>query len=305
MTDDRLLFELSDGIVILTLNRPGVMNAFEDGMREALFQRLEACADDPAVRCVVITGAGRAFSAGGDIASMAQLQAQNDLSVVEARMAIAGQVIQQIRRMPQPVLAAVNGAAAGGGMNLALACDMRIASDKAVFAESFVKIGLVPDWCGFDFLTKLIGTAKAMELMMLGDRIDAAEALRLGLVNLLLTSKGVKFSPIAFLYYVAPLCAAALLLPWLVTELPRLSHHNFRAVHRAGALTLLANASVAFLLNLATMALIKHTSALTLNVSGVFKDLLLIVYSVIVSGAVVTDASLSASRSTAARSASC
>ncbi len=183
MTDDRLLFELSDGIAILTLNRPGVMNAFEDGMREALFERLEACGDDPAVRCVVITGAGRAFAAGGDIASMAQLQAQNDLSVVEARMAIAGQVIQQIRRMPQPVLAAINGAAAGGGMNLALASDMRIASDKAIFAESFVKIGLVPDWGGFDFLTKLIGTAKAMELMMLGDRIDAAEALRLGLVN--------------------------------------------------------------------------------------------------------------------------
>ena len=190
MTDDRLLFQLSDGIAILTLNRPEVMNAFEDGMREALFQRLEACADDPAVRCVVITGAGRAFSAGGDIASMAQLQAQNDLLVVEARMAIAGQVIQQIRRMPQPVLAAVNGAAAGGGMNLALACDMRIASDKAVFAESFVKIGLVPDWGGFDFLTKLIGTAKAMELMMLGDRIDAAEALRLGLVNRVVADEG-------------------------------------------------------------------------------------------------------------------
>ena len=165
MTDDRLLFELSDGIAILTLNRPEVMNAFEDGMREALFERLEACADDSAVRCVVITGAGRAFSAGGDIASMAQLQAENDLSVVEARMAIAGQVIQQIRRMPQPVLAAINGAAAGGGMNLALACDMRIASDKAVFAESFVKIGLVPDWGGFDFLTKLIGTARQITPM--------------------------------------------------------------------------------------------------------------------------------------------
>ena len=144
MSDDRLLFELSDGIAILTLNRPEVMNAFEDGMREALFERLEECAENRDVRCVVITGAGRAFSAGGDIASMAKLQEENDLSVVEARMSIAGQVIQQIRRMPQPVLAAINGAAAGGGMNLALACDMRIASDKAVFAESFVKIGLIP-----------------------------------------------------------------------------------------------------------------------------------------------------------------
>ena len=102
-------------------------------------------------------------------------------------MNIAGQVIQQIRRMPQPVLAAINGPAAGGGMNLALACDMRIASDKAVFSESFVKIGLIPDWGGLDFLSKLVGTAKAMELMMLGDRIDTAEAQRLGLVNQVVT----------------------------------------------------------------------------------------------------------------------
>ena len=183
MTDDRLLFEVSDGVAILTLNRPAVMNAFQDGMREALFERLEECANDQAVRCIVITGAGPAFSAGGDIASMARLQKENDLSIVEARMNIAGQVIQQIRRMPQPVLAAINGAAAGAGMNLALACDMRIASDKAVFVESFVKIGLIPDWGGFDFLTKLVGTSKAMELMMLGDRIDASEAHQLGLVN--------------------------------------------------------------------------------------------------------------------------
>tara|TARA_B100000676_G_scaffold305409_1_gene359565 strand:+ start:8404 stop:9246 length:843 start_codon:yes stop_codon:yes gene_type:complete len=187
MAEDRLLFELSDGIAILTLNRPEVMNAFEDGMREALFGRLEECEHNRDVRCIVITGAGSAFSAGGDIASMAKLQENNNLSIVEARMNIAGQVIQQIRRMPQPVLAAINGPAAGGGMNLALACDMRIASDKAVFAESFVKIGLIPDWGGLDFLSKLVGTAKAMELMMLGDRIDTAEAHRLGLVNQMVT----------------------------------------------------------------------------------------------------------------------
>ncbi len=190
MTDDRLLFEAADGVATLTLNRPDVMNAFEDGMREALFDRLEACAADPDIRCVVITGAGKAFSAGGDIASMAKLQQDNDVSVVETRMAIAGQVIQQIRRMQQPVMAAINGAAAGGGMNLALACDLRISSDRAVFAESFVKIGLIPDWGGFDFLTKLVGTSKAMELMMLGDRIDAAEALRLGLVNRVVPEAG-------------------------------------------------------------------------------------------------------------------
>ena len=115
-----------------------------------------------------------------------------------------------------------------------------------------------------------------------------AEALRLGLVNLLLTSRGLRFSPLGFLYYVAPLCALALFVPWAVTELPELSRHRFAAIRHVGALQLLANASVAFLLNLATMALIKHTSALTLNVSGVFKDLLLIGWSVVVSGAIVT-----------------
>lgn len=183
MRDDRIKFETLNGIATLTLNRPDVMNAFEDGMREILFERLEEYADDQAVRCIVITGAGQAFCAGGDIASMAKLQEENDLSIVEARINVAGQVIQKIRRMPQPVVAAINGAAAGGGMNLALACDMRIASHKAVFAQSFVKIGLIPDWGGFEFLTKLVGTSKAIELMMLGDRINASEAHQLGLIN--------------------------------------------------------------------------------------------------------------------------
>lgn len=184
MTDNRLLFTLSDGVAVLTLNRPDKMNAFEDGMREALFEQIKECAQDKAVRCIVITGAGQAFSAGGDIASMAKLQEENDLSTIEARMNIAGQVIHQIRRTPKPVIAAINGAAAGAGMNLALACDMRIASERAIFTESFVKIGLIPDWGGFNFLTKLVGTAKAMELMMLGDRIGASEAYRIGLVNI-------------------------------------------------------------------------------------------------------------------------
>ncbi|KAL1510812.1 hypothetical protein AB1Y20_007096 [Prymnesium parvum] len=136
-----------------------------------------------------------------------------------------------------------------------------------------------------------LACATQVELSSLGLALQMlaviAEALRLGLVNLLLTSRGVRFTPVAFLYYAAPLCALALLAPWAVSELPQLSEHRFRAVRKVGCLTLLANASVAFILNLATMALIKHTSALTLNVSGVFKDLLLICYSVLVSGAVV------------------
>lgn len=183
MNEQRLLIDVTDGVATITLNRPEAMNAFGDGMRERLLESLESFASDPAVRCVVITGAGKAFCAGGDIVSMATLQDNNDTGVVEDRMTQAARVIQTMRSMAQPVLAAINGAAAGGGMNLALACDIRLASDRAIFAESFVKIGLVPDWGGFSFLPQLVGTAKAMELMMLGDRFDAAEAMRLGLLN--------------------------------------------------------------------------------------------------------------------------
>ena len=183
MNEQRILTDIDNGIATITLNRPKAMNAFEDGMRETLLERLDSYASDSSVRCVVITGAGKAFCAGGDIVSMAALQDNNDTAVVEERMSLAAQVVQTIKVMRQPVIAAINGAAAGGGMNLALACDIRLASERAIFAESFVKIGLIPDWGGFSLLPQLVGTAKAMELMMLGDRIDAAEAQRLGLLN--------------------------------------------------------------------------------------------------------------------------
>ena len=183
MNEQRILTDIDNGIATITLNRPKAMNAFEDGMRETLLERLDSYASDSSVRCVVITGAGKAFCAGGDIVSMAALQDNNDTAVVEERMSLAARVVQTIKVMRQPVIAAINGAAAGGGMNLALACDIRLASERAIFAESFVKIGLIPDWGGFSLLPQLVGTAKAMELMMLGDRIDAAEAQRLGLLN--------------------------------------------------------------------------------------------------------------------------
>jgi len=183
MNEQRLLAETRDGVATITLNRPKAMNAFADGMRERLLELLEGFASDRSVRCVVITGAGRAFCAGGDIVSMAALQNANDTAVIESRMTNAARVIQTMKAMPQPIVAAVNGAAAGGGMNLALACDMRLGSDQALFSEAFVKIGLVPDWGGFSLLPQLVGTAKAMELMMLGDRINAEEAHRLGLLN--------------------------------------------------------------------------------------------------------------------------
>lgn len=178
-----VLSAVQDGVATITLNRPEVMNAFSDAMRPALGDALAEMGGRDDVGCIVITGKGKAFCAGGDIASMTALQDANDTAVIERRIEESGWVLQAIRRARQPVIAAINGAAAGAGINLALACDMRLASSAAIFSQSFVKIGLVPDWGGFASLTRLVGAAKAMELMMTGDRFDAAEADRLSLLN--------------------------------------------------------------------------------------------------------------------------
>ncbi len=183
MSTSPILYTVADRLGTITLNRPEVMNALGGTMREDLLASLEQAEHDPDVRCVIITGAGSAFCAGGDIASMVDMQNRNDASVLAQRMTLGGKVVQFIRQMTKPVIAAINGAAAGAGMNLALACDIRYGSDRARFAESFVKIGLVPDWGGHYLLTQLVGTSRALELIMTGDRIDAEEAYRLGLIN--------------------------------------------------------------------------------------------------------------------------
>ena len=183
MPEPDILYSVEHGVGTITFNRPDTRNAFGDTTRDDLLDLLQQAAADERVRCVVITGQGKAFAAGGDINSMQAQQADNDASVIDARIAVANEVVRCIRALDKPVIAAVNGAAAGGGMNLALACDIRYAAGSAVFAESFVKIGLIPDWGGHYLLTRIVGTSQAMELMMLGERIDAPTALRLGLVN--------------------------------------------------------------------------------------------------------------------------
>jgi 2-(1,2-epoxy-1,2-dihydrophenyl)acetyl-CoA isomerase len=165
------------------LNRPEALNAFGGTMREDLLATLRRAEADEQVRCIVITGSGKAFCAGGDIPGMAALQAEGDVATISHRMDVGAEVVTMLRSLPKPVIAAVNGAAAGAGINLALACDIRLAANSARFAESFVRIGLVPDWGGTYLLTRLVGTAKAMELMMTGDRIGAADAARLNIVN--------------------------------------------------------------------------------------------------------------------------
>jgi 2-(1,2-epoxy-1,2-dihydrophenyl)acetyl-CoA isomerase len=172
------------GIVTLTLDRPDQLNAFADDMREQLRDALEAAAARPDLRVLVLTGAGRAFCAGGDVRHMVALkQSDAGFDEVEPLLALGAAIVSRIAALPCPTIAAVNGPAAGAGMNLALACDLRIASDRATFGETFVRIGLHPDWGGTYFLPRNVGLSKALELCWLGELIDAQEALRIGLAN--------------------------------------------------------------------------------------------------------------------------
>jgi len=179
-----VLLAESHGVATLVLNRPEKLNAFGEDMREQIAESLDATAAHGGIRVLVLTGAGRAFSAGGDVHFMAALK-QRGASFDAMRPLVEGgrTVIQKLAALPFPTLAAVNGPAAGGGLNLALACDLRIASDQATFGETFARIGLHPDWGGTYFLPRLVGLARALELCWTGDMIDAAEALRIGLVN--------------------------------------------------------------------------------------------------------------------------
>jgi 2-(1,2-epoxy-1,2-dihydrophenyl)acetyl-CoA isomerase len=172
-----------DRIVTITLNRPERLNALFGYMRRDLAEALEEAGSDPEVRVVVLTGAGRAFCAGGDVHFMAQLVERGDEEEFARLLGAARRVILGIRQMTKPVIASINGPASGAGFNLALACDLRIASADAVFSQSFVKLGFHPDWGGTYFLPRMVPSNIACELFFLGDAIDAQQALRLGLIN--------------------------------------------------------------------------------------------------------------------------
>src|SRR6266705_203103 len=176
-----LVLETRDaGVLTLTLNRPDRLNALNPELAAALSQALDRAARDPDVRVVVVTGAGRAFSAGGDLAAIRDARDRGAIAELEPLLR-AGQ--KMVRTMRQPVIAAVNGAAAGGGMNLALAADIRIAAEDAVFAQSFAKVGLFPDFGGTFLLPRLVGESRAAEMFYTGDLMDAQTALRIGVVN--------------------------------------------------------------------------------------------------------------------------
>jgi len=177
-------------VAIITLNRPEKLNAFIGSMREDLHGLLVELRADPEVRVVVVTGAGRAFCAGGDVRYMSDLRAQNNLSDFSRILDAANTVVRELISYPKLTIAAVNGIAAGGGANLALACDLRIGSMAAAFQQSFIKIGLGPDWGGSYVLPRIVGIDRARELLLTGRRVEAGEAMRLGLLHEMVQDEG-------------------------------------------------------------------------------------------------------------------
>ncbi len=180
-----LLVESAEGVVLLTMNRPDVLNALGGSMMEEMLRALQAAASDPAVGCVVLTGAGRGFSAGGDMKARATgakpppATPEAGADELRARMECS----RLLHEMPKPTIAMLNGVAAGAGMSLALACDMRIAGESARMTTAFAKMGFSGDFGGHYFLARLVGPARARELYFTCEMLDAAKLERLGLVN--------------------------------------------------------------------------------------------------------------------------
>ena len=180
MTESMILHEIDGGVMRITLNRPEVLNAFNLVMGRQLQSALDHADENDAVRAVLLTGAGRAFCAGQDLASVSldDPNTRPDLgNVVREQW---NPIIRRIRAMGKPVVAAVNGVAAGAGANLALSCDIVLASRSASFIQSFVKIGIIPDSGGTFFLPRLVGTARAAALMLLGEKIPGLDMVSFG-----------------------------------------------------------------------------------------------------------------------------
>jgi 2-(1,2-epoxy-1,2-dihydrophenyl)acetyl-CoA isomerase len=176
---ETIIYEKQNGVATITLNRPQSLNAFIPQMNQEILQALKDSERDQETRCVMITGAGRAFCAGQDLKGRTPEQKGSLGASLREKY---NPLIRQIRQMEKIVIAAVNGVAAGAGCNFALACDLRIASEEAKFIQSFVRVGLAPDSGGSFILPRLVGLSKAMELLLLGDTVDAKEAQRIGLV---------------------------------------------------------------------------------------------------------------------------
>ncbi len=184
MMFETIEYEVKDHVSWVRLNRPDKLNAFTFKMNQEVTEAIEKATNDQDVRCIVVTGNGRAFCSGQDLNGV-----EEGLDHGEMLRTAYNPMIKQIVSSRKPIVAAVNGVAAGAGMSLALACDFRLAHERASFIEAFVHVGLVPDSGSTYFLPRLIGHAKALELAMLGEKVSAPEAKELGLVNELILNE--------------------------------------------------------------------------------------------------------------------
>ena len=174
-----ILFEIKNNVGYIILNRPEKFNAFNREMALRMQAHLDECASVPDVRCVYITGAGKAFSAGQDIS---ELVGENKIEIAQILSEHYNPIVKKIRNLPKPVVGAVNGVAAGAGANIALCCDVVVATAAASFIQAFSKIGLIPDSGGTFTLPRLIGWQKASALMMTGDKVNATDAEKMGMI---------------------------------------------------------------------------------------------------------------------------
>ena len=178
-----LRFDTSEGIATITLNRPEKLNAFTESMLEAWLAALEECRTRADIRVIVITGTGRAFTTGGDVSSFAAAASKTAAGIKSGVVDGVQRLPRKLAEIDKPVIAALNGVATGGGLDLSLACDIRFAAESARFAETYVRMGLIPGVGGAYLLPRIVGMAKALELFWSADFIDAREAERIGLVN--------------------------------------------------------------------------------------------------------------------------
>lgn len=184
MTYEQITMATADGVARIIMSRPEKLNALTATMSDELVDAFERAAAADEVRCVILTGEGRGFCAGQDLTEFADAYRSGQRPDIKAHLAKTyHRLIPTMAETPKPVVAAVNGVAAGAGLSLALACDIRVASDEARFTQAFVKIGLVPDSGGTYFLPRVVGYAKALELSMTGEMLDAEAARELGLVS--------------------------------------------------------------------------------------------------------------------------
>ena len=206
---ETVLYEKSAAVASIALDRPKKLNAFDATMHEELYDALGEAADDEEVRCIVLRGQGRGFSAGADLAQIIE-GADGDPDLGEYLRGSYSRLVKRMVETPKPIIAALHGPVYGAGMGVALACDLRIAAESAKFSVAFIKIGLMPDAGVTYFLPRVVGLGRAMEMSMLGDAVAADEAQRIGLINKIAAEDSLVEESRAFAEHLAALPTAAL-----------------------------------------------------------------------------------------------